>query len=65
MDPVWNEIHCLPVKNIGDKFILEVMDYNVFLKDKPLGNCAFEVTEELVKEVSPNVYKETPNAIDR
>ncbi|CAB4436011.1 unnamed protein product [Rhizophagus irregularis] len=37
LDPIWSEVHYLPVKNIGDKFILDVMDFNSFTKDKPLG----------------------------
>uniref|UniRef100_U9TKX4 C2 domain-containing protein n=1 Tax=Rhizophagus irregularis (strain DAOM 181602 / DAOM 197198 / MUCL 43194) TaxID=747089 RepID=U9TKX4_RHIID len=65
LDPVWNEVHYLPVNNIGDKFILDVMDFNAFTKDKPLGHCTFEVTKELVKEVSPNVFEGTPNGIDK
>jgi Ca2+-dependent lipid-binding protein len=64
LDPVWNEVHYLPVKNIGDKFILDVMDFNAFTKDKTLGHCTFEVTKELVKESSPNVYEGTPNGVD-
>ena len=40
------------------------MDFNAFTKDKPLGNCTFEVTKELIKEVSPNVYEGTPNGVD-
>jgi hypothetical protein len=55
----------MPVKNIGDKFILEVMHFNTFIKDKPLGHCIFEVTKELVNEVSLNVYEGAPNGIDR
>jgi len=64
LNPVWNEVHYLPVKNIGDKFILDVMDFNAFTKDKPLGHYTFEVTKELIKEVSPGVYEGTPNGID-
>jgi len=40
------------------------MGYNTFTKDRPFGHCTFEVTRELVKEVSPNVYKGTSNGID-
>ncbi|CAG8589293.1 862_t:CDS:10, partial [Diversispora eburnea] len=64
LNPVWNEIHYLPVKNMGDKFIFEVMDFNTFTKDKSLGICQFEVTRELVKEVSDDVFEGTPNGID-
>ncbi|PKY15242.1 hypothetical protein RhiirB3_520262 [Rhizophagus irregularis] len=56
LDPIWSEVHYLPVKNIGDKFILDIIDFNSFTKDKPLGYVIFEVTKELVKEVSPNVW---------
>jgi Ca2+-dependent lipid-binding protein len=65
LDPIWSEVHYLPVKNFGDKFILDVMDFNSFTKDKPLGYVIFEVTKELVKEVSPNVYEGTLNGIDK
>ncbi|CAG8591221.1 5967_t:CDS:10, partial [Diversispora eburnea] len=64
LNPNWNEIHYLPVQTIGDKFILEVMDFNKFIKDKPLGICHFEVTRELVNEVSEDVFEGTPNGID-
>lgn len=64
MNPVWNEVHFLPVKDIGDKFIFEVMDYNAFIKDKPLGQYTFEVNRELVKE-KDNVYEGVPGGIDR
>ncbi|GES77935.1 transmembrane protein, putative [Rhizophagus clarus] len=37
LNPVWDEVCCIPVKNIDDKFILEVMDFNLFTKHKPLG----------------------------
>ncbi|CAB5193605.1 unnamed protein product [Rhizophagus irregularis] len=37
LDPIWSEVHYLPVKNIGDKFILDIIDFNSFTKDKPLG----------------------------
>ncbi|CAI2184396.1 5980_t:CDS:2, partial [Funneliformis geosporum] len=60
LDPVWKEVHYLPVKNIGDKFVLDVMDFNTFTKDKPLGQYVFEVTKELVKEVGDDVYEGTP-----
>ncbi|RHZ51819.1 hypothetical protein Glove_469g43 [Diversispora epigaea] len=63
LNPSWNEIHYLPVKSIGDKFILEVMDFNKFRKHKSLGICHFEA-RELVKEVSKDVYEGTPNEID-
>ena len=65
LNPIWNEVHYLPVKNIGDKFIFEVMDFNAIARDKPLGHCTFEVTGELVKEVSSNVYEGTPNGVDK
>ncbi|GBB87023.1 hypothetical protein RclHR1_13490002 [Rhizophagus clarus] len=58
LNPVWDEVCCIPVKNIDDKFILEVMDFNLFTKHKPLGHCTFEVTKELIKEVSPIYMKE-------
>jgi Ca2+-dependent lipid-binding protein len=65
LDPVWNEVHYLPVKKIGETFILDFMDYNVIGKDEPLGQCTFEVTKELIKEVTTNVYEGTPNGIDK
>ncbi|CAG8539279.1 12049_t:CDS:2, partial [Cetraspora pellucida] len=61
LNPVWNEIHYLPVKHIGEKFILEVMDFNAFIKDKLIGKCDLEITRELVREVSDDVYEGTPN----
>ncbi|CAG8486360.1 2534_t:CDS:10, partial [Funneliformis caledonium] len=64
LDPEWNEVHYLPVKNIGDKFILEVMDFNTFTKDKTLGQCVFEVTREVVKEVGDDLYEGTAAGID-
>jgi hypothetical protein len=64
LNPVWNEVHYLPVKDIGDKFIFEVVDFNAFIKHKHLGQCTFEVTKELVKVVSDNVYEATPNVVD-
>ncbi|CAG8462401.1 6009_t:CDS:10 [Racocetra fulgida] len=57
LNPVWNEVHYLPVKHIGEKFMLEVMDFNTFIKDRPLGNCHLEITDELVREVSSDVYE--------
>jgi Ca2+-dependent lipid-binding protein len=65
LNPVWNEVHYMPVKNIVDNFILDMMDFNAFTKDKSLGYCIFEVTKELVNEVSLNVYEGAPNGIDR
>ncbi|RIB10936.1 hypothetical protein C2G38_2145813 [Gigaspora rosea] len=64
LNPVWNEVHYLPVRYIGEKFILDVMDFNAFIKDKPLGNCILDITGELVKEVSEGCYEGTPNGID-
>ncbi|CAG8538849.1 22245_t:CDS:2 [Dentiscutata erythropus] len=49
---IWNEIHYLLVKNIGNKFFLNIMNYNA--KDKSLGNCHFEVTRDLIKESIQN-----------
>ncbi|KAF0445418.1 von willebrand domain-containing protein [Gigaspora margarita] len=48
LNPVWNEVHYLPVKKIGNKFLLEVVNYK--MKDKSLGDCYFEITRDLVKE---------------
>ncbi|CAG8709322.1 20589_t:CDS:2 [Cetraspora pellucida] len=59
MNPVWNEVHYLPVRDLGEKFMLEMMNYNTFIKDKPLGSCHLEVTHELVREVSEDVYEGT------
>ncbi|CAG8668188.1 6739_t:CDS:2, partial [Dentiscutata heterogama] len=53
LNPVWNEVHYLPVKYIGEKFILEVMDFNTIIKHRPLGNCQLD-TCELIKEGTPN-----------
>ncbi|CAG8564968.1 9875_t:CDS:10, partial [Dentiscutata erythropus] len=64
LNPVWNEVHYLPVKYIGEKFILDVMGFNTFVKDNPLGNCHLKITTELVKEVSDGVYEGTVNSID-
>jgi len=64
LNPVWNEIHYLPIRQIGEKFIFEVMDYNTVTKHKPLGQVTFEVTRDLVKEVNENVYEPNPNGID-
>ncbi|CAG8796105.1 20603_t:CDS:2, partial [Gigaspora margarita] len=64
LNPVWNEVHYLPVRYIGEKFILDVMDFNTFIKDKPLGNCTLDITGELVKEVSEGCYEGTANGID-
>ncbi|CAG8803114.1 5426_t:CDS:2, partial [Racocetra fulgida] len=64
LNPVWNEVHYLPVKHIGEKFILEAMDFNTFIKDKTIGKCYLEITPELVREVSDDVYEGTPNGID-
>ncbi|CAG8604146.1 8880_t:CDS:2, partial [Scutellospora calospora] len=64
LNPVWEEIFYLPVMTIGDKFILEVMDFNTLLSHKSLGQCCFEVTNELVKKNSENVYEETLKDID-
>ncbi|CAG8817097.1 27329_t:CDS:2, partial [Dentiscutata erythropus] len=64
LNPVWNEVHYLPVRYIGEKLILDVMDFNTFIKDKPLGNCHLEITHELVKEVSEGVYEGSANGID-
>ncbi|CAG8832754.1 5300_t:CDS:2, partial [Racocetra persica] len=64
LNPVWNEVHYLPVKHIGEKFILEAMDFNAFIKDKTIGKCHLEITPELVREVSDDVYEGTPNGID-
>ncbi|KAF0474140.1 kinase-like protein [Gigaspora margarita] len=62
-NPVWNEVHYLPVNYDDEKFILEVMDSSI-IKDKPLGNCHLEITNELVKEVSEGIYEGTPDGID-
>ncbi|CAG8606221.1 7209_t:CDS:2, partial [Racocetra fulgida] len=64
LNPVWNEVHYLPVKGIGEKFMFEVMDFNTFIKDRPLGNHHFEVTRELAKELPDGTYEGTPNGID-
>ncbi|CAG8653253.1 9527_t:CDS:1, partial [Cetraspora pellucida] len=37
--------------DLGEKFMLEMMDYNTFIKDRPLGSCHLELTRELAKEV--------------
>ncbi|CAG8733017.1 22368_t:CDS:2, partial [Dentiscutata erythropus] len=47
-NPTWNEVHYFPVNKIGDKFFLDVMNYNT--KDESLGTCHFEVTGDLIKE---------------
>ncbi|KAF0424593.1 transmembrane protein [Gigaspora margarita] len=64
LDPLWNKVHYLPVKGLGEKFMLEVMDFNTFINDRPLGNCHLEVTRELVKELPEGAYEGTPNGID-
>ncbi|CAG8695139.1 2335_t:CDS:2, partial [Acaulospora morrowiae] len=63
LNPVWNEVHYLPIRNIGEKFILDLMDYNNFARHRPLGNCTLEITREIVKEVS-GVFEGT-NVIDK
>ncbi|EXX74522.1 hypothetical protein RirG_050200 [Rhizophagus irregularis DAOM 197198w] len=62
LDPIWSEVHYLPVKNIGDKFILDVIDFNSFTKDKPLGYVIFEVTKERFHLMC--MYEGTLNGID-
>ncbi|CAG8571947.1 9062_t:CDS:10, partial [Racocetra fulgida] len=52
LDPIWNEVHYLPIKNIGDKFMFDVMDYCSSTEDKSLGNYHFEVNRDFVKEIS-------------
>ncbi|CAG8846179.1 36230_t:CDS:2, partial [Gigaspora margarita] len=52
LNPIWNEVHYLPVKKIGDKFLLDVINYNS--KDESIGNCYFEVTRDLIKESTQN-----------
>ncbi|CAJ0749509.1 10856_t:CDS:2 [Entrophospora sp. SA101] len=64
LNPVWNEVHYLPVNHIGEKFILEVMDHNTITKHVALGQVNFEITRELVKEVGENTYEPNPNGID-
>ncbi|CAG8587909.1 32748_t:CDS:2, partial [Racocetra persica] len=64
LNPVWNEVHYLPVKGLGEKFMLEVMDFNTFTRDKPLGSCNLEVTRELAKELPDGTFEGTPNGID-
>ncbi|CAG8748334.1 37351_t:CDS:2, partial [Gigaspora margarita] len=64
LNPVWNEVHFLPLRNIGEKFILDVMDFNTIINDEPLGNCTLDITGELVKEVSEGCYEGTSNGID-
>ncbi|CAG8780240.1 1735_t:CDS:2, partial [Cetraspora pellucida] len=64
LNPVWNEVHYLPVRGLNEKFKLEVMDFNTFIKDKPLGDCHLEVNRELAKEASNGVYEGTKNGID-
>ncbi|KAF0333165.1 membrane bound c2 domain-containing protein [Gigaspora margarita] len=63
-NPVWNEVHYLPVNYVGEKFILEAMSFNIYIKDKPLGNWHLEISDELVKEVSEGIYEGTPDGID-
>ncbi|GES77937.1 hypothetical protein GLOIN_2v1539725 [Rhizophagus clarus] len=41
------------------------MDFKVFSQDKQPNYCTFEVTKELVKEVSLNVHEGTPDDIER
>ncbi|CAG8810959.1 30816_t:CDS:2, partial [Gigaspora margarita] len=64
LNPVWNEFHYLPVRYIGEKFILDVMDFNTFIQDKALGNCTLDINGELVKEVSEGCYEGPSNGID-
>ncbi|CAG8453199.1 5634_t:CDS:10 [Paraglomus occultum] len=64
LNPVWNEVHYLPIKQINEKFIFELMDSNTFTKDKTLGKITFQVTDELVK-FNKGVYVGTEKGIDR
>ncbi|CAG8503989.1 29067_t:CDS:10, partial [Racocetra persica] len=64
LDPIWNEVHYLPIKNIGDKFMFDVMDYCSSTEDKSLGNYHFEVNRDFVKEISEGIYEGTQNDID-
>ncbi|CAG8579940.1 2828_t:CDS:2, partial [Scutellospora calospora] len=60
LNPIWNEIHYLPVKNIGENFLLDVMGYNTHKKDESLGSCHFAVTRDFIKKNSNG----TQNGID-
>ncbi|CAG8762840.1 4716_t:CDS:1, partial [Racocetra fulgida] len=51
LDLVWNEVHYLLTKNIGNKFIFDVMDYCSSTEDKSLGNY-YEVNRDFVTEIS-------------
>ncbi|CAG8487480.1 11492_t:CDS:2, partial [Scutellospora calospora] len=60
LNPIWNEVHYLPVKNIGEKFLLDVIGYNTHTKDKSLGIYHFAVTRDFIKKISNG----TQNGID-
>ncbi|CAG8524300.1 10827_t:CDS:2, partial [Paraglomus brasilianum] len=64
LNPVWNEVHYLPIKQLNEKFIFELMDFNTFTKHKTLGKITFQVTDELVKLVK-GAYVGTEKGIDR
>ena len=64
LDPVWNEVHYLPIKQINEKFTFEVMDSNTFTEDKTLGKITFQVTDELVK-LNKGVYVGTEKGVDK
>ncbi|KAF0474134.1 kinase-like protein [Gigaspora margarita] len=61
-NPVWNEVHYLPVNYVGEIFILDLMTSNIIFEAR--RNCRLEITNELVKEVSEGIYEGTPDGIN-
>jgi len=50
LNPVWNEFHYVPVHNIREILVLEVLDWNQVAKDRSLGATELDV-RKLAKEV--------------
>ncbi|RUP50358.1 hypothetical protein BC936DRAFT_139503 [Jimgerdemannia flammicorona] len=50
LNPVWNEVHYVPVHSMKESLVLEVLDWNHMSKDKSLGATELDV-RKLAKEV--------------
>ncbi|KAF9184196.1 hypothetical protein BGZ51_003514, partial [Haplosporangium sp. Z 767] len=63
LNPVWNEIHYIPVNSMKQSFQMEVFDYQKVTKDRSLGKTSFNVSE-VVEELPDKLGYSARAAVD-
>lgn len=57
LNPVWNEVHYVPIQNELQTLTLEVMDSEKRASDRSLGSFSIDLSKIMTKDAETNKYK--------